>query len=222
MNEKNSLIVSTMGHVLILLLCVVVGLIARNRVLSPVPVRVDLLAPLVEAQQPGTTRKKQTVEKKPAKKPEKKPEIITRKKEEPKPTYDPSLDMAKLEKLLKKQVPKEETRKETPVPEESRGNTSGIYGSSSAYDSIIQQIVRNNWIQPSRAILGADPPVVLVTIRVNRRGRILSSRITQSSRIPQLDDSVLKAIDDSNPLPEFPSYMTGTEKDFELRFIVED
>ena len=223
MNEKNSLILSTMGHVFILLLCVVVGLITRNKILPPAPVRVDLLAPMIEAQQPGTTRKReQPVEKKQEKKTEKKPEIITRKKEEPKPTYDPSSDMAKLEELLKKQVPKEEPRNEAPTPVESKTNTSGIYGSSSAYDSIIQQIVRNNWIQPSRAILGGDPPIVLVTIRVNRGGRILSSRITQSSRIPKLDDSVLKAINDSDPLPEFPSYMTGTEKDFELRFIVED
>ncbi len=87
---------------------------------------------------------------------------------------------------------------------------------------MIQQIIRNNWVQPSRAVLGANPPVVLVTIRVDKNGEILSSRITKWSDNQQLDSSVLRAIEDSNPLPKFPLYIVGSPKDFELRFIIED
>jgi colicin import membrane protein len=215
LNEKNSLIISVVGHISIVLLSVLAGLIARDRILPPAPIKVDLLAPAA-----GTTQTRRTPENKPVE--EKKPEIITRAKETPKPTYNPSADLAKLQELLRKHKLEEERRVEAPEHVETSRHHGGIYGSSSAYDSMIQQIVRNNWIQPSRAILGANPPVVLVIIRVDRHGEILSSRITKSSGIPQLDSSVLKAIEDSNPLPEFPPYMAGTTKDFELRFIVED
>ena len=215
MNDTNSLIVSTAGHIFIVLLSLLAGLIARDKILPPAPIKVDLLASAA-----GTTQAKKA----PVRKPEKKerPEIITRKKDEPKPTYDPTADLAKLKEFLKKHKLEEEKKVDVPRHVETSRHYGGIYGSSSAYDSMIQQIVRNNWIQPSRAILGANPPIVLVTIRVDRHGEILSSRITKSSGKPQLDSSVLKAIEDSNPLPEFPSYMAGTTKDFELRFIVED
>ena len=197
------------------------------------PIRVDLLpgpvgdnsdkkgaTPVAKKEEPKVKEKEKPKE---IKKEEQK-EIITKPKEAQKPTRDLNADIKILEEFLKKNKLQEVKKTPEVIPSGSGIGTgkSGVYGSGSAYESTIQQIIRNNWMQPGRAVVGQNPPVVLVTIVVARNGNIISRRITKSSGIAQLDESALRAIDDSNPLPMLPSYITGSQKDFELRFIVED
>lgn len=234
MNQWRSLAISAGGHLAILVLSVIIGLFAHQRSMKLEPIRVDLLpgpigdnsdkkgaTPVEKKEEPKIKEKEKPKE---IKKEEKK-EIITKPKEVQKPATDLNADIKKLEEFLKKnklQEVKTPPENVTKSPAGSGYGKSGVYGSGSAYESTIQQIIRNHWMQPGRAIVGQNPPFVLVTIIVDRNGNIISRRITKSSGIAQLDESALRAIDDSNPLPKLPSYITGSQKDFELRFIVED
>ena len=239
MNKWRSLAISAGGHAAILVLSVIIGLFAHQKSIRQ-PIKVNLLEPGPVGGNPdgGGVEKKTTpkeIEKKDVpktkpkvvKKTEEKKEIVTKPKETPKPVYNPKDDMKRLEDFLK--THKLEEVKNTPeIPSNSGSGrntgSGGKYGggSGSAYELTIQQIIRNNWMQPGRAIVGPNPPVVLVTIIVDRKGNIISRKVTKSSGIAQLDESALNAVDESNPLPELPTYITGVQKDFELRFIVDN
>jgi TonB family protein len=247
MSKWKSLSISAGGHAAILVLSIIISLFAHTRSFRQEPIRVDLLAPGPIGGTPdgGGSEKKTTppvkdkkdapktkaIEPPKIEKKDTKP-VVTKKPDPVKPTYDPKADVASLEKFLKdhKLKPAEDA---TPPVETSKfsGTASGsgrnygkggVYGGGSTYDGLIQQIIRNNWKEPGRAIVGPNPPVLLATITVDRNGNIIASRITQSSGIQQFDESALKAIEDSDPLPRLPAYITGTQRDFELRFIVED
>jgi TonB family protein len=247
MNKWKSLGISAGGHAAILVLSIIVSLFANSRSFKQEPIKVNLLAPgpLGGTPDGGGSEKKTTppikekkdapkTKAKEAPKVEKKDTktVVTKKTDPVKPTYDPKADMARIEKFLKDHELKPVEDTQPSVDKTKFAGTAsgsgrnygkgGVYGGGSTYDSLIQQVIRNNWKEPGRAIVGANPPVLLATITVDRNGNILASKITQSSGIQQLDESALKAIEDSDPLPRLPAYITGTQRDFELRFIVED
>ena len=218
MKRRSFLIASIIGHVVVILLSILLGYLYHDDWQPPEPVAVSLVPPNRGAKKPGprTTKKVKKEE-------EKKPEIITREKpvrrEETKVNLN--LDPDEFEKKMKNRDVRNE--KLTDVDRSQPGGDPGDGTPRSSYEAMIQQLVRGNWNQPSRASLGGDRvPVVLVAIQVDRRGNILSKRITKSPGIARLNSSVMDAIDASDPLPEFYEYMGLKPREFELRFIVRD
>lgn len=58
--------------------------------------------------------------------------------------------------------------------------------------------------------------VVRVGFSVDRNGRVLSSRILQSSGYPELDQAALQLLQRAQPLPAFPAAMTQAHKDLNI------
>ena len=215
MKRRSFLIASIIGHVVVILLSILLGYFYHDDWQPPEPVAVSLVPPNRGAKKPGTKSTK--------KEEKKKPEIITREKpvrrEEPKVNLN--LDPDEFEKKMRNRDVRNE--KLTDVDRSQPGGDPGDGAPRSSYEAMIQQLVRGNWNQPSRASLGSDRvPVVRVVIRVDRRGNILSKRIIKSPGIARLNSSVMDAIDASDPLPEFYEYMGLNPREFTLRFIVDD
>ena len=72
-------------------------------------------------------------------------------------------------------------------------------------------------------MVGNDPPHVSVAIRIAMDGRITRTQIVRRSGIGSLDDSAVKAIQRSNPLPVgLPRDMGGRHYDVTILFRITD
>jgi TonB family protein len=138
--------------------------------------------------------------------------------------------LKKLEKEPLPQLPDErtgpDTTKLTVVGEGNSGYSGGPGGGgggSYSYDAVIASVVKSNWVRPSRAVVGENPPSVSISIRIAGDGTITRRQITRSSGIGLLDSSAIRAIENSNPLPlGLPSYIRGRYYDVTIVFQVTD
>jgi len=109
------------------------------------------------------------------------------------------------------------------LSEGNSGYSGGPGGGSYSYDAVIAGIIKSNWVRPSRAVVGENPPSVSISIRIAGDGTITRRQITHSSGIGLLDASAVKAIDNSNPLPlGLPSYISSRYYDVTIVFQVTD
>ena len=73
------------------------------------------------------------------------------------------------------------------------------------YKMSVKTAVENNWFVINKALIKSmDNPKVIVTIKLNERGQIVSRKLERSSGNSYYDNSVLRAIDKSDPLPPPP------------------
>ena len=71
------------------------------------------------------------------------------------------------------------------------------------YASIVKEAIQKNWRYP---IFGTQKSItVTIEIKVAPDGRILSARVATPSGEPQLDNSALKAVRETEYLPPPPS-----------------
>lgn len=88
------------------------------------------------------------------------------------------------------------------------------------YKADIMDWVCNNWSYPV-ALLGPDSGPNLATVvvlKVEKNGAILRTTMTQGSGNAKFDQSVLKAIKRSDPLPPFPEGYRKTHEEIEINF----
>ena len=92
------------------------------------------------------------------------------------------------------------------------------------YQMEIESAIKNNWSYPVALVssrTGKIPEaVIMVTVRSD--GKILKTRFKRRSRNALFDDSVLKAIEKSDPLPGFPPGYRKSYEEVEIKFSLKD
>ena len=76
------------------------------------------------------------------------------------------------------------------------------------YRTSVTAALYSHWRRPILAGL-AEPREVLVSFEILRDGRASDVRVSQSSGVPSLDRSALRAVQDASPLPPLPSGLSG-------------
>ena len=79
--------------------------------------------------------------------------------------------------------------------------------------------IKSNWSFPAQDVEGLSAIVVLT---VQNNGTILKTTMTQPSGNGRFDQSVLKAIKRSDPLPPFPAGYRKTHEEIEINFNLRD
>jgi colicin import membrane protein len=92
------------------------------------------------------------------------------------------------------------------------GKGTGVDANS--YYGIIIEMIRNQWVYPD--IVSSELEVI-VSIRIDKQGNIISQEIEKSSGNILFDQSALRAISKANPLPPPPF---GMETEIGVRFIL--
>jgi colicin import membrane protein len=89
------------------------------------------------------------------------------------------------------------------------------------YQMQVESVIKSNWHYPVATDSQKDREAILL-LTVKRDGAILSSRFDKRSQNALFDESVIKAIERSNPLPPFPESLRRTHEEFVIRFNLMD
>ena len=113
----------------------------------------------------------------------------------------------------------------------SKGGKGGIFGMSSGigkgiqlYQMKIEDAIKNNWSYPVALIniKSKKFPEAIIIVTVRSDGKILKAWFRKKSNNPLFDDSVMKAVERSDPLPEFPPGYLKRCDEVEINFSLED
>ena len=213
LSPRQSFLLSLGGHIGIVVVLLVAGLLLAQKIMGPRPVEVDLISTVA----PGPDND-QGAPDAPDVAPDTEPEPTIVEREVPKdPEFNPNqlTDMDKMPDIKKQDF--------TPIKPPVIGDGGGPPASAEdRYKALIRAACYSNWSPPGLGVLGRPVPETYVEITVARTGQILSHRITRESGNPRLDRTVEEAIRLSNPLPAFPPELTGTQKTFTIRFTPQD
>jgi colicin import membrane protein len=140
----------------------------------------------------------------------------------------------KSEEHLDRALAKLESRAEEPeeiagpssgggVAERGLGYGGGIPGGTAMqiYQMQVEGLIKSNWHYPVAMDNQKDREAILLLV-VRRDGAIVSSRFDKRSQHVLFDESVLKAIERSNPLPPFPESLRRNHEEFVIRFNLKD
>ena len=83
------------------------------------------------------------------------------------------------------------------------------------YQNDVEALIMGNWSFPAH---GDENPAAIVVLTVQKNGAIIKTQMTQSSGNERFDQSVLKAIKRSDPLPPFPDGYRKTHEEIEINF----
>jgi colicin import membrane protein len=179
--------------------------------------------PLPKQEKPLTIAKK-TSEKEvtSTKKPEVSPSELIEKaisKIEKKVKSEEHLDQA-LAKIGKKTA--EKASDAGGVPEGVEKGGGGVPGKVSAiYLMEVWSLIKSNWAYPASMESKKDLEAIVV-IMVKSDGSIMKTRLEKRSTSPIFDDSVIKAVERSNPLPPFPEGYKRSYDEIEINFNLKD
>lgn len=104
------------------------------------------------------------------------------------------------------------------------GMSAGIGKGIQLYQAEIESTIKNNWSYPV-ALLNSKKertPEAVVIVTVRSDGKILKAQFKRKSKNPLFDDSVLKAIEKSDPLPGFPPGYRKSYEEIEINFSLKD
>ncbi len=90
------------------------------------------------------------------------------------------------------------------------------------YYNLIWQRIRSVWVLPEEALGGKKNLETIVAIRIAKDGQIEDIQFEKKSGNPYLDESALRAIKKSNPLPPLPAGMEVEKFDVGVRFTPSD
>jgi colicin import membrane protein len=177
---------------------------------------------------------------------EKKPLPIVAKRVSPKPKTTPAQKTHSPSELIDKAISKIERKVEerkTVQPEEIQkrfeNDTKSLIEQEKAmrpgmlsdvgiiiklYQMEIESAIKNNWSYPVALVnlRRGKVPEAVVILTVRRDGKILKTWFKRRSKNPLFDDSVLKAIKKSDPLPGFPPGYRKTYDELEINFSLKD
>ena len=77
------------------------------------------------------------------------------------------------------------------------------------YQSSVSRALYSTWRRPLLAGL-RDPLVVGISFDIQKNGTVTGLRVTESSGVPALDRSALRAVADASPLPRLPPGWRGS------------
>jgi TonB family protein len=98
------------------------------------------------------------------------------------------------------------------------------FSAAELVDQAISKIEKKDWSYPV-ALINAESkkiPEAVIIITVRNDGKILKAWFRKKSNNPLFDDSVLKAIERSDPLPEFPPGYVKSYDEVEINFSLKD
>ncbi len=154
--------------------------------------------------------------------------------------YPPSelIDSAisKIERRVKEEKPTQPEKILDKIERDTKdlfkGEKGGISGTSSytgatiqLYQMEIESTIKNNWSYPVALLnlkRGKKIPEAVIIVTVRSDGKILKTRFKRRSKDTLFDDSVLKAIERSDPFPEFPPGYWKSYDEIEINFSLKD
>ena len=102
------------------------------------------------------------------------------------------------------------------------GRAGGITGTAmQIYQAKVHDRISGNWSYPV-ALQGGENLEATVVLTVQRDGTITSTRIARQSSNKVFDESVLRAIERSDPLPPFPEVYRRSHDEIEIHFNLEE
>jgi colicin import membrane protein len=102
------------------------------------------------------------------------------------------------------------------------GRAGGVMGTvMQIYQASVTQWIAGNWSYPA-ALDPEGNPEATILLEVKRDGTILSSRFVKRSSNAVFDESVLRAVERSNPLPPFPEAYNKSRDEIEIRFNLDE
>lgn len=114
---------------------------------------------------------------------------------------------------------------------ETGGDTGSSSGASGAggigslsmriYQINVKSHIQDNWSYPA-AMQNRKDLEVTVLLRVKKDGTIMKSEFKKKSKDTIFDESVIKAIEKSNPIPPFPEGYEKSYEEFEIRFTLKE
>jgi colicin import membrane protein len=105
------------------------------------------------------------------------------------------------------------------------GVPSGMIGAGiQLYQMEIETAIKNNWSYPVALfnVKKGDIPEAVVIVTLRNDGKILKTWFKSRSSNPLFDDSVMKAIEKSDPLPPFPPGYKKSYEEVEINFSLKD
>jgi len=130
---------------------------------------------------------------------------------------------AKTEEYIAKAISRLEQKMGAP---DAGGGPGGVPGGIPfrMYLLRVETLIKGNWSYP---VALSDPESqkdleAVVMLKVNHDGTIMDMKFQRRSSNPVFDQSVEKAIDRSDPLPEFPEGYRKTSEEFEVNFNLKD
>jgi colicin import membrane protein len=109
-----------------------------------------------------------------------------------------------------------------PGPEDAGKATAGITGTAmQIYLAEVETLIKGNWAYPASMERRKDLEAIVV-LTVKSDGSITQKRFEKRSSSPLFDDTVMKAIERSNPLPPFPEGYNRSDDEFEINFNLKD
>jgi TonB family protein len=94
------------------------------------------------------------------------------------------------------------------------GGGGGAFGDFSYYGLAIQNRIAANW---SPAFVSGEA-ICIVYFRIIRSGNVVGARVEQSSGIPFYDQSALRAVLESSPMPPLPAQFPDDTVGIHFRF----
>jgi TonB family protein len=88
-----------------------------------------------------------------------------------------------------------------------------------SYLTLVDWKIQQNWVPVGAAAV--PETVVIVRFRVLRSGQVRDIELEAGSGTASLDNSALRAVRQSLPLPPFPNLLTEASLDLRYRFVVE-
>lgn len=115
-------------------------------------------------------------------------------------------------------APRAEAAKPAPAPPKNpaTGGRASLEAKYPAYYGVIKDKVQENWIYPQG--LKDNKISVIVSIKIERSGKLVEAAVEKSSGNKAFDDSLLKAIKKSAPFPPLPVDLEGSFLETGLRF----
>jgi colicin import membrane protein len=90
------------------------------------------------------------------------------------------------------------------------------------YYNLIWKRIRSVWVLPDAALAGQKNLEAIIGIRIAPNGQIEDIQFEKKSGNPAFDESALRAIQKSNPLPPLPPGLEGERFDVGVRFTPSD
>ncbi len=106
----------------------------------------------------------------------------------------------------------------------AEGASSGGFTALDIYKAQITNVIWNNWSFPvdaydEKTLLRLE---AILRIKVDKSGKVNSVDIVKRSRDQHFDNSILRAIEKSNPLPPLPAWYQRDSEEIEVRFSLKE
>jgi len=158
-----------------------------------------------------------------AEKPKPKKEVVVKKKPPRKDVISEKRVQRKMESRLEELRKKVETQEKPEVTEkvaeiDPKPSRAIIDMRLRAYYDLIWRRIKEEWILPGSLLEESEDQETVIVIKVRRDGGILESWYEKKSGSSMYDESAMRAIKKSNPLPPFPQELDEDSLEIGVRF----